>query len=411
MGVSADVVWEDCDRPTNRVFFEVPSEFGADLSDDPESFAMGCAVPAMNHGERRLMIEGTLCPQVRDGLVGISGLLRGWYGSRITALSIETTEGFRPRPPAAIPRSALFLSGGIDSLFSLVSHRVDIPLDHPGAFRDALILEGFGFFPPDTDRAKDVGRRSSDAARRFAADAGLDTLPITTNLRELEPDFGLFSTRYFGLMLAASAHALAPRLTRAVVAADLEVAHLFPWGSHPLLYLLADSSALEIWESGGEHSRLEKTRFLAQRPEMLAHIVVCQEGPLSGDAPNCGQCEKCVRTLASLIVAGVPERDRGAFAVRTVDVEAIERLNPGMTVAIPYFWSEIVAALDDLGLGDLASAGRRLVERSRSSNEWHADSGWRGRARRLDRRLLGGALLRASRHIRSLTGRNRSTRV
>ena len=404
--VAADIVWEDCDRPARRIFFEVPSEFGDGLSTDPESFAVGCAVPAMSHGERRLAIEGSLCPKVGEGLSGARALLRGWYGERISPISIEPSEGFRARMPAAAPRSALFLSGGIDSLYTLAANRMDFPSDHPASFRDALVVRGFSFFPPDTPRAGDVWRRSWAAVRTSASAAGASPIPITTNLREIEPDFDFFA-RHFVFVLASAAHALARRVTTVTIAADLDIARLFPWGSHPLFHALSGSSAVDVVESGGERTRLDKTRALARRADLLATVVVCQEGPLPGDVLNCGRCEKCVRTLVALMIAGVPESARNAFAVRAVDAGAIDRLGSSVTPAIPYFWGELVDALDASGHSELADAGRRLIERSLRVEDWHAEKGWRGRARRFDRRHLNGALLRASRGLRALPGRFR----
>ena len=405
--VAADVVWEDCDRPARRIFFEVPREFGDGLSTDPESFAVGCAAPAMSYGERRLAIEGSLCPRVRDGLRGIGALLRGWHGESFAPISIEPSEGFRARTPAASPRSALFLSGGIDSLHTLASNRTDFPTDHPASFRDALLVRGFSFFPPDTSHAEDVWRRSAACVRTLASTAGISAIPITTNLREIEPDFELFA-RYFILLLASVAHALARRVTSVSIAGDLEIAHLLAWGSHPLFHALAGSSAVDVVEVGGERTRLEKARALARHPEYLESVVVCQEGPLPGETPNCGRCEKCVRTLVALMIAGVPESGRKAFAVRSVDPDGIDRLRRPLTPAIPYFWAEIVGALDASGRFELANAGRRLVDRCRRSEDWHAEKGWRGRLRRFDRRHLDGALLRASRSLRALPGSARS---
>ena len=405
--VAADVVWEDCDRPARRIFFEVPPELGDGLSTDPESFAVGCAVPAMSHGERRLAIEGSLCPRVRDGLSGAGTLLRSWHGETFTAISIEPSGGFRAKTPASPVRPALFLSGGVDSLYTLASNRTDFPLDHPASFRDAIVLRGFSFHPPDTSHANDVWRRSSTAVRTLASAAALSPITMTTNLREIEPDFGLFA-RYFVLLLASAAHALARRVTTASIAADLKIAALFPWGSHPLFHALAGSSAVDVVESGGERTRLEKVRALADHADLLATVVVCQEGPLPGDVLNCGRCEKCVRTLVSLMIAGVPEAGRKAFAIRSVDAEAIDRLRRSVTPAATYFWAEIVAALEASGSGELAAAGRRLIERSLRAGDWHAEKGWRGRARRFDRRHLNGALLRASRGIRALPRRVRS---
>ncbi len=396
--VAARVGWEDSDRPALDIYFETAAEFAAGLSPDSEAFAIGCAIPALSHGERRLSIEGSICPRLREGLASAGALLRGWYGTSVADLAIEPKEGFRPHRSVDPPRTAMFLSGGIDSLFTLVANRSDFPSDHPCRVRDAIVVRGFSFFPSDTERASDVWRRTRRAVERIARADELVPILVDTNLRELEPDFTLFASRYFGSMLSAVAHALSRRLSAAVVAADLDIARLFPWGAHPLLYEFSSSSAVEITDVGEHRSRLEKTRFLAARPDLLENVMVCAEGPLAGDAPNCGRCEKCVRTMLALMIAGASESAREAFAIRDITVSAIRHIESGSTpFTIPYFWPEIIAALDESGRSDLAEAGRGLLERLRRMERWHHNEGWTGRARRIDRRLFGGALLRARR--------------
>jgi hypothetical protein len=44
---------------------------------------------------------------------------------------------------------------------------------------------------------------------------------------------------------------------------------------------------------------------------------------------------------------------------------------------------------------------RRLVA-ARRLEKWHAERDWRGRLRRIDRRFLGGTVLRVSRRLRGL---------
>ena len=52
------------------------------------------------------------------------------------------------------------------------------------------------------------------------------------------------------------------------------------------------------------------------------------------------------------------------------------------------------------GRDDLAAAIESKLDESRRLQRWHADAGWKGRLRRLDRRLLGGRLLAARRRLR-----------
>src|SRR4029078_454714 len=79
---------------------------------------------------------------------------------------------------------------------------------------------------------------------------------------------------------------------------------LGPWGSHPLLDPLFGTSALRFVHDGLGASRARKAR--PTRPTELArrHLFVC-DNPNPGDPlPNCGRCEKCLRTMTELLFAG-----------------------------------------------------------------------------------------------------------
>jgi hypothetical protein len=104
-----------------------------------------------------------------------------------------------------------------------------------------------------------------------------------------------------------------------------------------------------------------------------------------------------------MIIAGIPESRRTAFANADVDVETIKQIRAGhIPFTISYFWRELVQPLEEAGRDDLAREARSVVDEALRGERWFDDAGWRGRARRLDRRLFGGALLRASRAVRKV---------
>ena len=55
--VAATVTWEDCDQPTREVFIETEKEFGPDISCNPHAFLVGCIIPAMHFGEKRILLH------------------------------------------------------------------------------------------------------------------------------------------------------------------------------------------------------------------------------------------------------------------------------------------------------------------------------------------------------------------
>jgi hypothetical protein len=77
-------------------------------------------------------------------------------------------------------------------------------------------------------------------------------------------------------------------------------------GSHPLLEP-SWSSALQSYDlDGGEAGRLDKICSILQwRPDALRRLRVCFEA--KGLEPNCGVCEKCLRTLLAMRLCGGEE--------------------------------------------------------------------------------------------------------
>ena len=109
--VAATVTWEDCDRPTQEVYFEVDEEFADGLSCNPHAFLVGCVMPALHHREERVFVDGEVCPELRDGLVTAMGLIRHWYygpGHLLVQIEAKTRSNM---PTARTPeRAGSFLS-------------------------------------------------------------------------------------------------------------------------------------------------------------------------------------------------------------------------------------------------------------------------------------------------------------
>lgn len=397
--LSVDVVWEDAGRPARTLTVETEDSMAPALSLELDGWAIACAVAAQHHGERRILVAGTLCPVVADGLRSALMLLRQWYGTPGELLRIEPEGGFAPRLPPAPPRAAVFFSGGVDSLFSVVRNRDRYPPTHPDFFRDAIVVDGYCFAPAaiETPRARDYWTRTESATRGFADSAGLRWIPVRTNLRCLDEDFKFFGERFHAAMLVSIGHLLGREIAAVAIAAGLDVSHLRPWGSHPLLDRLFSGTALAVSHDGFETLRRAKIERLASSSNALAALIVCNEGPLSSPHLNCGRCEKCLRTLVALVATGADPRS-ASFATATVEPADLEAIDVGPHPwAVERFWRELVIPLRARGKSDLAAAAERVGDRAARVRHWQADRGWKGALRRFDRRCLGGRMLRARR--------------
>ena len=61
--ITATVIWEDNDRPPRDIYFEVDKTYADYLALNPHAFLVACLVPAVYHGEKRILLDDTICPE------------------------------------------------------------------------------------------------------------------------------------------------------------------------------------------------------------------------------------------------------------------------------------------------------------------------------------------------------------
>ena len=378
--ISAQITWEDCQRSTQQIYYEVREPFCDALTYTPHAFLVPAVIPAMRHGEERVAIEGAICPELRDGLQVAMGWIHKWHGAARTPVRIEADVRTTAPELSTPTRAGCFFTGGIDSLATVRRNRLAFPVDHPSAFQDAIIIYGLEVDQPEA--FEDVLR----ALSVIAEDARLNLLPVYTNVRSLDEDWQFWEFEWEGSVYSAVAHALTRRLTTVSIASTYDIANMHDLGSHPLLDPNYGSSELRVLHDGITLSRLEKTHLVMGWDAALQHLRVCNTvKQYRPETINCGACEKCVRTKLALISLGALDKTQ---AFREDDVLPEQVLNTAC-IHSPYMeacYSELLAPLAARGREDLVEAIKELVARYRG------DVGWRGSLRRLDKRFLGGRL-------------------
>lgn len=398
--VAASVRWEDCDRPTQEVYFETEEEFAHGLTCNPNAFLSGCMVPALHHGEKRISIDAEICPELRDGLITAMNWIRLWYyGAERRLVRIEAKLQ-SSRPTSRTPeRAGFFFSGGIDSLATLRANRLNFPLGHPGSFKDALIIYGQNI---ESDNCPETFEQAVTALSGVAKDAGITLIPVYTNIRYLDEDHAFFF-RFHGAILAATAHAFARRLSVVSISASdhipalslLNRQQLKPHGSHPLLDPNYSSSDLRIRHDGITLSRLDKTKLVVDWDLALQNIKVCQP---NWPGKNCGRCEKCVRTMLALLAVGALDKTN-AFPLDDISEDQVSKIRTkkpttrnDYTVEDDYI--ELIAPLAVRGRHDLVRAIEHLIARSR-----YREKALTATIKRFDRKYLNGNLVRFKRLV------------
>jgi hypothetical protein len=279
--VGATILWEDCDRPAQNLYFETIREFELGLDCNPNAFLVACLMPAFYFEEERISVEGNVCPDLRNGLNSVMSWIRFWWydpSKKLVTIEAKTAPGYRgPRIPE---RAGFLFSGGIDSLATLRSNRLTYPPEHPGWIKDGLLVCGLEI------REQGIFDYVMDSVSRLGRDAGIAPIPLYTNIRSLGPeDHGEFwgpfwLNEFMGAAFAATGHVLARRMTELSINSCHDIPNLIPYSSHPLINPNYSSRDLRVRHEGIPLSRLEKPRLVAGWELGLQNLRVCNRTEL-----------------------------------------------------------------------------------------------------------------------------------
>jgi len=362
------VTFEDTDRAPRTVFVEGPESVAGELEPSADAFVLASVAFASWLGERRIRVEGAVCPRLRDGLRAVLQVYGRWF-PRCGPVMLEPTLGFVAPTPRRDARTASFLSGGVDGLTALRTNRLDFPRAHPASIRDGLLLFGANDFEMEADAP--VPERLAAFERltarldALAAAEDFTLIPLHTNVRHaLCPDYLCWMKVGFAAANIAVAHTLGRRMTSVLFASDGVGPDPTPCASHPLVDQHFSSAALTVVHEHAALTRQEKLRILAAWEPALALMQPCHyiEVPPHGQI-NCGRCEKCVRTMLDLIGLGVLAR-APAFADDDVAPEWIEWMGLPSLVKVELL-AQSLPALRAVGRDDLVGAVERRIERAR----------------------------------------------
>jgi hypothetical protein len=383
----ATVIWEHHSRTQQDIFVGVEGTSSDMLRGEANAFLVGALWPAMYHFEKRILVEGSLCPLLVENLHKAMSLFHRWYKDA-RPIEIEGDVASEPFEPAADGRSALMFSGGLDSLASLRVNRDTHSEGDPDWFEYGLVVEaGFDAF--------DTSPRGAywPEMEAMATDVGLELVPVSTNLRELEPADHFFGRYLHGALLATVGHSLTGRL-RSVAIASTDPDTSFPWGSHPDLDPLYSSGALAVIHDLPTMNRYQKTALIADWPVIRNRLKVCYVADrLPSGKWNCCECEKCLRTMLSLVALGKLDEFE-AFNGSKLTPESVER-GLHMDAQSMRYYQPIIRGLEQSGHERLAAiVSEKYDEGSERQRRSPA-----GRFREFDRKRLGGAIRRTKRRV------------
>jgi hypothetical protein len=359
--VQADVELET--RPLREtIFLSVPSEQASWISPDPNAFMVGTAMAAMWNGETRLEIEGGVDPQLSSRLTMAMRLMTHWQKSPLRPVKIFAPAAVRPLPDISQLTTALFLSGGVDSLATLYWNASQYQKGDPRRVGVAFFVHGLDVGDPNKPDRLDVWNLGIQKLSALCQELGVELVTIKVNLRNLAKSWRFYAKWQFASLLAAIAHAASSRIHRCIITPDNVLEYIqHPHGSHPWLNSYFGADFLEVTTGDMEQfSRLEKVRILSAHPGVMDALRVCWDSAAIPEGHlNCGRCAKCVRTMLEFMVFGQLAQTT-AFPRNDVTPQMLKTTHIRSDVELEYF-IELVAPLEAMGRQDLAAIIKRKL--------------------------------------------------
>lgn len=294
------------ESPSLKEPFVLWYRFSAQMAEviDPNNGDPWVAVgllPAMRTGET-LEVSAPVSPRLLWAANKIQDIYKCWDHT-LNRLTINCAERDPSLPITRPSGVGLFFSLGVDSFYSLLKNMTH-PDEHGGTITHLIVVHGFDIYYGKWNTDLFTVVRSNSA--KMAQLLGMKILPVATNIRDLSDRFADWGVLYHGAAMTSIALVLESVFKKVYIAASNSYARLHPWGTYPVLDPLWATETLSFVHDGCEANRLDKVRFISQFPITLETLRVCFMNP--NNEYNCGRCEKCLRTMICLHIAGVLQK-------------------------------------------------------------------------------------------------------
>jgi hypothetical protein len=278
---------------TDIIYFKFEKKYRDFIVADASPFAAALLLPSMKMGQD-LVIEGAVSKKLLEGMETIIKTVSAWNLGlrpiRILASEVKADE------PLAKGENASFFSGGVDSFYTYLKHK-----EEGSAINYLLLAYGFDINLNNPGLWEDTCK-TVDA---IAESEGVGVIKVESNIRNLiEP--ALVWDYTHGGCLAAIGLALRGGLKNIYIPSSLAIGQLLPWGSHPDLDPHWSTERVSFFHDGADMRRVDKVKYIADNPLALKYLRVCYIN-MKGKF-NCGICDKCIRTMTNLLIAGKLEQ-------------------------------------------------------------------------------------------------------
>lgn len=304
----AEIVWEQAEKKNFEMSFVIPAKATVKLQVCAEPFVLAAFTRAFDAGERRLQCDMPVAAGLLDGMRSAISVLKFWHAEKFGCLPVPQLD-IESRREARFDnykrKSTAFYSGGVDATHLLMANSDQYDSNSVGCISHVLMVHGLDIGKSEKNKQQSVFDAFVRNSEPFLQSRKVDAIPLTTNLRHLDPRLRYFLELGIGFDLAACAAVFAHEFSHVAIATAgerLSLAVQNPASAHPIIHHLLASMEQSIITPHVEVSRLERVRRICSDDTAMSSLRVCFHS--SDEALNCGHCEKCLRTMVAIEVAG-----------------------------------------------------------------------------------------------------------
>lgn len=270
------------------------------LAESSDPFLAAALFPAMKTGQP-LHISGMVSPKLLAATQKMQETYHKWFPEfQKIPLQAEPGSSEETNPASEV---GLFFSGGVDSFYTLLKRNEEIT--------KLVLINGF-MYETSSQRPK-----VTNEIRQVAKEMKKSLIVVEVNIREFSDQYTYWEDQYAGIAMASVGLLLSPQFRKIYFASSFSYEHWKPTAIHPLLEPLFSIEGLKFVIDGSEIDRPEKIALIAKSELALKTLRTCSKQYSN----NCGQCEKCLRTMIALQAVGA--LDRCSAFQHPLDINAV----------------------------------------------------------------------------------------
>jgi hypothetical protein len=282
---------------SRNIWFEMPLEYVHESMASYEPFVVAVLMVAMSMGEK-IKVKGNISPRLMYGLRQYQDYFHFWFPRKLKVVDIEADYYKEIDQEVRGNKAASYFSGGVDSTYTLWSHLKYKPMIEQQQIGHCIFVQGWDIPLARRNFYESLKQKYN----RLLSELGVSLLPVRSNLRELLVHARVAWGISHGTALGSLGLMMHHHFARIYIPGGTSYGRNLKWGSNPITDPLLSTENVLFVHHGGDMSRVEKVKKIADWPPSYYWLRVCWLNSRGED--NCCKCEKCLKTMVSLEVAG-----------------------------------------------------------------------------------------------------------